>query len=349
MDRRARVLLLTPDFPPARGGIQLLMGRLVTHWRGVQTLVVTRRDPRRRGRREIAELNLRAVVEAIRFRPDVVLSAHVAVSPAAWVIRRVLSVPYAQYVYGQEIADRPRLAGFAVRHAAAVIPISDYATALVRPWVNEGHLRQIPPGVDFPVRRGIERSAEPLIVTVSRLAERYKGHDVMLRSLPLVRARIPNVRWVVVGEGPLRPTYERMADALGVKDHVRFIGSVDDDDRDRWLDSAQLYAMPSRLSATGGGEGFGIAYLEAGAHALPVVAGNVAGARDAVVDGVTGLLVDPTDHLAVADAITELLTDRGRADALGRAGELRARQFAWPRVAERVEDLLQEVAAGQAA
>jgi phosphatidylinositol alpha-1,6-mannosyltransferase len=298
---------------------------------------------------EIAELNVRAVMEAIRFRPDVVLSAHVAVSPAAFMIHRTLGVPYAQYAYGQEIADRPRLARFAVRQAAAVVAISDYAAALVRPWVDERRLRQIPPGVDLPARRWVGRSAQPIIVTVSRLAERYKGHDVMLRSLPLVRARIPDVQWVVVGEGPLRPTYERMADALGVKDLARFVGTVDDDERDRWLDRAHLYAMPSRLTATGGGEGFGIAYLEAGAHALPVVAGNVAGARDAVVDGVTGLLVDPTDHLAVGDAITELLTDRGRADTLGRAGEARARQFAWPGVAERVENLLQEVAAGRAA
>jgi phosphatidylinositol alpha-1,6-mannosyltransferase len=99
----------------------------------------------------------------------------------------------------------------------------------------------------------------------------------------------------------------------------------------------------------GGGEGFGIAYLEAGAHELPVVAGNVAGAGDAVVDGVTGLLVDPTDHVAVADAITELLTNRPRAEAMGRAGKARARQFTWAQTAKRVESVLQEVASARAA
>jgi len=98
--------------------------------------------------------------------------------------------------------------------------------------------------------------------------------------------------------------------------------------------------MPSRLASNGGGEGFGIAYLEAGALGVPVVAGNVAGALDAVVDGVTGLLVDPTDHVAVADAITALLLDRERAEQMGRAGAERAKQFAWPRIAGQVEELI---------
>jgi glycosyltransferase involved in cell wall biosynthesis len=103
--------------------------------------------------------------------------------------------------------------------------------------------------------------------------------------------------------------------------------------------------MPSRLPPDGGGEGFGIVYLEAGLHALPVVAGNVAGALDAVVDGETGLLVDPTDHVAVADAISSLILDPELAERLGRAGERRAREHSWPVIARRVEDLLLEVAA----
>jgi phosphatidylinositol alpha-1,6-mannosyltransferase len=215
--------------------------------------------------------------------------------------------------------------------------------------VDHAVVHRIAPGVDLPVGRQAVRSVSPLIVTVSRLAERYKGHDVMLRALPLVRARVPDVQWVVVGGGPLLAVYERMACALGVADHVRFVGPVDDVERDLWLDRAHVFAMPSRLSAAGGGEGFGIAYLEAGAHRLPVVAGNVGGAVDAVLDGLTGVLVDPTDHLAVADALTELLMDRRRAESLGEAGLSRARQFAWPGVAKQVEYLLQEVAAARAA
>jgi phosphatidylinositol alpha-1,6-mannosyltransferase len=99
--------------------------------------------------------------------------------------------------------------------------------------------------------------------------------------------------------------------------------------------------MPSRLPAGGlAGEGFGIVYLEAGAYGKPVVAGNVGGARDAVLDGETGLLVDPQDPLAVSEAIVRLLRDEPLARALGAAGRARAQAHAWPTVARRVEELL---------
>jgi phosphatidyl-myo-inositol dimannoside synthase len=102
--------------------------------------------------------------------------------------------------------------------------------------------------------------------------------------------------------------------------------------------------MPSRLPLDWGGEGFGIVYLEAAVHRLPSVAGNVAGARDAVVHGETGLLVDPTDHVAVADALTTLLEDPEAAERMGEAAAERATQFAWPVIARRVEDMLLEAA-----
>jgi phosphatidyl-myo-inositol dimannoside synthase len=99
-----------------------------------------------------------------------------------------------------------------------------------------------------------------------------------------------------------------------------------------------VLAMPSRLPAGGfAGEGFGIAYLEAGAYGKPVVAGNVGGALDAVLDGETGLLVDPLDPLAVADAIVALLRDDALAERLGAAGRRRAEQNTWPLVAARVQ------------
>jgi phosphatidylinositol alpha-1,6-mannosyltransferase len=201
-------------------------------------------------------------------------------------------------------------------------------------------------GVDLPESSGNgARPGPPTVLTVARITERYKGHDVLARALPLVRARVPDVRWVVVGDGELRPSIESLVSANGVDDAVVFTGSVADEERDSWLRRSHVFAMPSRLPASRpGGEGFGIAYLEAGAHALPVVAGRVAGALDAVRDGETGLLVDPADHLAVAEAVADLLMDAGKAARMGRAGRAFAENHAWPLVAARVEDLLRSVA-----
>jgi phosphatidylinositol alpha-1,6-mannosyltransferase len=369
MRREIDVLVLTPDFPPAVGGIQMLMHRVIHHAPALRARVVTLgsegdRDFDRRGTVDVtrvrgrslphaaavAALNARGAICALRRKPDVVLSGHIATSPAASAIRRLLRVPVVQYLYGHEVGVRPRLAEYAVRHADRVVAISSYTRELALGAGGEAErIALIPPGVDLNGERGTPGD-RPTVVTVGRLEDRYKGHDVLVRALPLVRARVPDVRWVVIGDGSLRGSLESLARATGVSDLVRFTGAVEDADRDRWLADAHVFAMPSRLPADGlAGEGFGIVYLEAGLRGLPVVAGAVGGALDAVVHGRTGLLVDPNDHVAVADAIASLLSDRARAEALGRTGAEHARRHAWPNVAERVERLIREVAAAPTA
>ena len=143
------------------------------------------------------------------------------------------------------------------------------------------------------------------------------------------------------------PELEELVRRQGLEGSVSFVGAVPDEQRDELLDQAHVFVMPSRLPGGEiGGEGFGIAYMEAAAHGLPVVAGNVGGALDAVVPDQTGLLVEPTDPDAVAEAVSGLLLDRHRAEAFGRAGAARAQAFAWERIARRVEDLLLELARG---
>ena len=362
--RSPRVLVVTPDFPPARGGIQVLVHRLVTSWERVDAHVVTLaargasngyrsvqrvRAPRVVDRRtEVAVLNAAAVAEGLRFRPHVVLSAHVATSPAATVLKRVLGTPYVQYLHGKEVTARRGLTAFALREADAAVAVSRYTESLaLELGADPARVHRIPPGVDLapPPARG---PRAPVAVMVARLDERYKGHDVVLRALPLVRARVPDARLVVVGDGALRPYYEGLAASFGVASAVEFAGAVDDDAKAALLERAAAFLMPSRVEPNGGGEGFGIVYLEAATRGVPVVAGNVAGALDAVRDGETGLLVDPTDHVAVADALTRLLSRADDAAALGGAGVEHAVQFAWPTIARRVEDVVLSVAGGAA-
>jgi phosphatidyl-myo-inositol dimannoside synthase len=358
-----RALVLTPDFPPAHGGIQRLAHRLVTHLEGFEVRVLTlapsngpsqggdeqidvRRVPTGPDRRAaIVRLNAAALMEARQFRPDVVLVMHVVAGPAASAIRRVLRVPVVTYLHAKEVPRRKRLARYVVRHSDRIVAVSRYTAGLaVAAGADPARMEIIPPGVDWhepPLR---ERLETPTVVTVSRLEDRYKGHDVMVRAMPLVRSRVRGARWVVVGDGPLRPEIERMANALRLRDAIHLCGEVSDADRDTWLDRAHVFAMPSRVPAGGAGEGFGIVFLEAGVHALPVVGGRIGGALDSVVDEVTGLLVDPTDHTEVGQAISLLLLDRQLAAQMGRAGSQRASEFAWPKIAKRVGELLEETA-----
>jgi phosphatidyl-myo-inositol dimannoside synthase len=365
MNARPRILVLTPDFPPAHGGIQLLMHRVFASAGALHTRVVTlgapgasefdrgqpievRRVASGHGPRPpaVAALNARALSEARRFAPDVIVSGHVVASPAALALGRVMRRPWVQWLHADEFRVRPWLSARAVRGATRVIAVSSYTRSLaLEAGAEPERIELIPPGVDPQPEVDPSRRAErPTILTVARLF-RHKGHDVMLRALPLVRAGVPDVAWVVVGDGPLRGEIEAAVEAGGLNGAVHVAGEVDDTERDAWLERAWVFAMPSRLPAEGrGGEGFGIVYLEAAARGLPVVAGDAGGAPDAVEAGRTGLLVDPTDHVAVAEALTTLLLDRERAGEMGRAGRERAREFAWPLVAARAERLLLELA-----
>ncbi|MFI5008816.1 MAG: glycosyltransferase family 4 protein [Solirubrobacterales bacterium] len=369
--RRPRVLLLTPDYPPAKGGIQTLLAKLAEHAHGLDFSVLTLAEPgagahdraqrvpvRRVGRPGhvlprpvvIAALDAAGVARALRHPPDLVLSGHIVTAPAAAAIERLLGVPFLQYLYAMEMAARPTLTRFAVTRARAVVVLSGYARALaLQAGAPPARVHTIPPGIDVPVAVSREpapheppreRAARPTILTVARLRERYKGHDVLIRALPLICARVPDVEWVAIGEGPLRAVLEEQARSLGVERHIRLLGSVSDRERDEWLSRAHVLAMPSRLPGDGlAGEGFGIVFLEAAARGLPVVAGAVGGALDAVCNGTTGLLVDPTDPHAVAAAIVEILRDPARADLLSRRSVEWAERFAWPHIAARFQEL----------
>jgi phosphatidylinositol alpha-1,6-mannosyltransferase len=231
-----------------------------------------------------------------------------------------------------------------MQHAVNTIAISAHTRELaVAAGCSPARLKTVPPGVDMP--KGTSRcgsAARPTIITVARLEDRYKGHDVMLRALSLVRARVPDVVWIVVGDGSLRGELEADGSRLKLTDHVVFTGQVSDEERDRLLADAHVFAMPSRVPPSGaeGGEGFGIVYLEAGLQGLPVVAGAVGGALDAVIHGQTGLLVDPTSREELADALCRLLLDRDLARTLGDAGVAHARRFSWERMGKSVSAVL---------
>lgn len=360
--RLPRLLLISPDFPPAKGGVQTLAHRLACGLSAFDLRVVALDEP---GAREFdaagalsirrvraparpaaagnALLNAACLREAVRFRPDIVLSVHMVLAPAAALSRRLLGARTVQYFHAKEIGHRPRLAAFAANRSDLPIAVSRYTAQLLADCgVQRERLTLLSPGVDLPQDPSPLPAASPTFVTIARLQDRYKGHNVVMRAMRLVRERVPDARWVIVGDGPLRGELEQLAGDLGVADAVSFLGSVSDSERDSCLRRSKLLVMPSRLPDAGAGEGFGIVYLEAGAFGKPVVAGNVAGAVDAVLDGRTGLLVDPTDPAAVAEAIVSLLLDADLARRLGEAGAEHATALAWPLVAQRLQGIMLE-------
>jgi glycosyltransferase involved in cell wall biosynthesis len=155
----------------------------------------------------------------------------------------------------------------------------------------------------FLLKRYGLQPEQPVILTISRLAsaERYKGYDQVLRALPLLRKRFPNVRYILGGRGPDRPRIDALIRALDLINNVTLAGYVVEHELRAHYNLCDVFAMPSK------GEGFGIVFLEALGCGKPVLAGNKDGSVDAVLAGETGVLVDPDDVAEIGKALIQIL------------------------------------------
>ncbi len=175
---------------------------------------------------------------------------------------------------------------------------------------------------------GVPKTARPTLIFVGRL-RRYKGVDWVLRTLPRVLDRVPDLRLQVVGDGPWQPELVRQAAARGVAHAVEFCGFLPFAEKVRRLQSAWALVQPSPK------EGWGLTVVEAGACGTAVVAADSPGLRDSVRRDETGLLVPFGDDDALASALVRVLTDTAQRDLFAAAGVRWAARFRWENCAAR--------------
>jgi glycosyltransferase involved in cell wall biosynthesis len=169
-------------------------------------------------------------------------------------------------------------------------------------------------------------------MTLGRLAnrERYKGFDEVLDVLPLLAQKIPNIKYLIVGDGDDRARLRAKAEQLNVTPHVVFAGMTSEVEKVAHYGLADAYVMPSS------GEGFGIVLLEAAACGVPVIGSLADGSREALLDGALGRLVDPRNPKMLADTILGVLAldaPRRRPEAIAAFGvtEFQAKACHWTR------------------
>jgi phosphatidylinositol alpha-1,6-mannosyltransferase len=198
------------------------------------------------------------------------------------------------------------------------------------------------PTEDLRTRLGL--GDRPVVVCVSRLVAR-KGQDVLILGMEGVRRRVPEATLVIVGGGPAEERLRALA-TTAPEGAVVFSGQVSEEDLPRYYALGDVFAMPCRTRLGGMEvEGWGNVFIEAAACAKPVVVGDSGGAREALVPGETGLLVDGADVDRVADAVAGLLADPDRARTMGEAGRRRVvRDHTWPTIARRLVHWLQQAA-----
>jgi phosphatidylinositol alpha-1,6-mannosyltransferase len=270
---------------------------------------------------------------------------HIASGLVAILLKKIHSIPYVLYTYGSEITGQPgfirtNLAKLILRNAHYIITMSEFTKkAIMNYGIPDNKIRfLVGAEVDrFSKNRDKLATKEkynidgaPILLTVARLVE-HKGIDTVIKALPEIIKLHPKLTYLVVGGGPYRSSLEKLSNKLQVGRHVIFLGNIPHNklqsESEAFYSICDLFVMVSRNIDDIEAEGFGIVFLEAGLSRKACIGGNSGGISDAVIDGVTGQLVDPNDPGAVAKAVLGLLENREAANQMGKNGYKRAFQY----------------------
>jgi len=283
-------------------------------------------------RRQLRDLFRREQVDVVHIHGGLAPTFGILGPLAAWDIDLpVVATFHSWFPKSHLLGTFRRPAQWCVRRHAANIAVSQPVVEAHARYVD-ADWEIIPNGVDTEFFRPNGRrpddalSQGPRLLFLGRLDPR-NGLETVLRAMPTVIERFPETRLVVAGDGPLRPLYERLA--RPVADRVQFIGRVNGD-RPEVYGSADLYLCPTTKAS------FGITLLEAMACGTPLVVSDITGFRELVSEGAEAVLVPKDDAEAWARTAIELISDPTRRAVMRDAGLVKARTFAWPRVAEQV-------------
>ncbi len=275
----------------------------------------------------------------------------------AWLLKQRLGLAYWIFVHGEELAigQQSRQYAWMMRRvfggAEGVIANSrNTAAILTGQWrLPALKVRVVHPGVaadyfvpaarDEGLREQMGWSGREVVLTVGRLQSR-KGQDMLIRALPQIRERASNVLYSIVGDGEERARLEELARQCGVSECVQFLGEVGSERLLQCYQQCDLFALPNR-EVNGDFEGFGMVLVEAQACGRPVLAGDSGGTRETMQPGRTGVIVNCDSPQPLAAAVSGLLADRPRREAMGLAArEWALSQFDWPRLAEQVAKIV---------
>jgi glycosyltransferase involved in cell wall biosynthesis len=271
---------------------------------------------------------------------DLVIANHVALAPVAAAMKLACGIPYWVSCHSIEIwwgTSRWRHA--ALKNADLILPVSQYTAEVVRKMdgIQSARVKVIYNAIPnsfakllMPQEAQTDSSATvnkqmPFVLSVCNLVRgnEFKGVDTVIRALPKILKALPDLRYVVVGEGEIRAKLESLSAELGVSRSVTFAGEIPDTELAHLYRTCEAFVLPSRgqeRQGTIGGEGFGRVYAEAALAGKPVVGSRSGGAAEAVINGQTGFVVDPDSVDEVEKALLAILQNSEVAARMGLAG-----------------------------
>lgn len=327
-----RVLLVTTDYLPSRGGVARYYSSLVGHLPAgsVEVLVP------KLGRLWPRWLPwLQQIRHASRDVNVVWVGQVLPVGTVAWILRLVGGRPYVVSTHGMDVMMplgnlwRRWLATRVLRGAAGITANSRFTADVIRSryGIPADSISVVYPApAELPAAIRAE-SSQPTVLAVGRLVRR-KGFDLLVQAMEEIWKQLPQARLQIIGEGPERSKLLAAAGASSRPNQVELLGDVGDTQLAEAYSRAWVFALPAR-SEGADVEGFGMVCVEAAAHGVPVVASSTGGVPEAVDCGRTGLLVPAGDATSLAAAIVELLADEPRRTSMSASCLAWASRFTW--------------------
>lgn len=268
---------------------------------------------------------LRRAQEAARvarkFKPDIV-HVHYAGGFGIWGLRTAFK-PAIYSIWGSDIRDFSKYAflRFLMRQmlhfATHITAASQYLEQEIIKLVPDAtsKVSVIPFGVELPNTIPPMPTSPPVRLCFIKAHSHVYGPDILLHALAEVKKEIPDIHLSMAGKGDQTEQLQQLVQTLGLDDNVRFTGFIDNEWMYHFLSEHHIMVMPSRH------ESFGVAALEASACGRPVIASNVGGIPEIVLNNLNGLVVPPDDVPALASAICKLARDAATRQAMGDAGQ----------------------------
>lgn len=276
----------------------------------------------------------------------------------ARLVKLLCGVPFVVYVHGEDVEtgaisrEINALALNVCKNANYVICNSQNSAEIVKRlgYAESNKIKVLHPGVDLEKFRpatndedfksNMNWTGRSVILTVGRLQER-KGQDMMIKAMPEIIKAIPEALYVIVGTGDNEIELKKIISALNMHDFVKILTSVSDEQMIQCYQQCQLFILPNRTIGKDI-EGFGMVLVEAQASGKPVIAGDSGGTKETMKIGETGVIVDCTSSIKIANAVIDILADKSKMKKMEIASRIFAEEcFGWEAHVEKAQKLFE--------
>ncbi len=363
-----KVLLFTIEYPPFKGGVANYYKNVVKNWPEPDNILVLHNNNNLLLKNWLWPKWLPALWQLWQIikkeKIEHVLIGHILpLGTVTYFVTKLAKIPYSVFLHGMDFTyalrmkRKKEITKKILVRANRVICANSYTAKLVEEFIGDKLVNKIVvanPGVeprqlDSQTTKQLEEKFKDkynlqnkiILFSIGRLVKR-KGFDKVIEAMPEVLKRVPDLVYVIAGDGPDKSYLRDLVSNLETKSlqSVIFLGKISDKEKWIWLNLSNIFIMPAR-SIEEDFEGFGIVYLEANFCSKPVIAGNSGGVPDAVKDTETGILVDPENTERIAGAIIKLAQDENLRKKLGEQGKKRAiLEFSWDKQVKKIYNII---------